>query len=218
MRRSSKGVCKHLGSGQFSHYYFVKQRLYILFSGRVKKKSVIRLIYIISNKKSQRIGNRFEYVIYMIYNCRYRPNLKSPERRHGYHVGVFGHRRTRTGRIVGLQTVPYGFDHFLYAAASFLEFWRLHGHRPPPRLAGCPAGVVVDLPPRRLAGAFVLDFLESAVQRQVVTDGVLRMQKHNAPSQRQVYVAMVLGGKQRVQEGTYKCSSRAVYSHPSPSQ
>lgn len=68
-----------------------------------------------------------------------------------------------------MQTVSDGLNDFLDAAAFLFELGRLHGRGPAPRFAGRAARVVVDLPPRRLAGAFVLNFLEPAVQRQIVT-------------------------------------------------
>jgi len=73
-----------------------------------------------------------------------------------------------------LQTVSDGLDDFLDASASLFELGRLHGRGAAPRLAGRPASVVVDLPPRRFTGAFVLNLLETAVQRQIVTYGILR--------------------------------------------
>lgn len=73
-----------------------------------------------------------------------------------------------------MQTVSDGLDDLLYAAAFLLELGGLHGRGPAPRLAGRPARVMVDLPPRRLAGTFVLDLLEPAVQRQIVTYRVLK--------------------------------------------
>lgn len=74
--------------------------------------------------------------------------MESPERRHGYHVGVLGHRRTRAGRVLGLYaTFPDGLDGLLHAAASLLELRRLHGRGAAPRLTGGAARVVVYLPP-----------------------------------------------------------------------
>lgn len=63
-----------------------------------------------------------------------------------------------------MQTVANGLDDLLDAPALLLKFGRLHGRGATPGLAGRPARVVVDLPPRRLAGALVLDLLEPAVK------------------------------------------------------
>lgn len=63
-----------------------------------------------------------------------------------------------------MQTVSDSFDDLLDAAASLLELGRLHGCGTAPGLAGRSTGVVIDLPPRRLSGALVLDLLEPAVQ------------------------------------------------------
>lgn len=63
-----------------------------------------------------------------------------------------------------MQTVANGLDDLLNAPTFLLKFGRLHGHCAAPGLAGRPARVVVYLPPRRLAGALVLDLLEPAVK------------------------------------------------------
>lgn len=63
-----------------------------------------------------------------------------------------------------MQTVANGLDDLLNAATFLLKFGCLHGRGAAPGLTGRPARVVIDLPPRRLAGALVLDLLESAVK------------------------------------------------------